>query len=111
MYKRKKTGEREIHLHIWTNTKDPRCECCGKKLGNYPSPIFFSHIIPKSRRSDLRLDPNNFELLCAEHHQVWEFGTIDQIKKLNHTQRKKDYMEKHDYLRWEKLFGDKEGDI
>lgn len=102
--KRKPTGEKIFFHKIWAE-RPHFCEVCNKDLGKDPSPIYFSHIIPKSRKPDLRLDPDNIEILCTEHHHIWDFGTRDQIRALNNSQKKKDYLEKNDYNRWWKLFG------
>lgn len=105
-YKRKKTGEWEMFLEIWSKTKDHYCEKCNCDLGREPKPFIFSHIVQKSKKPELRLDPDNIELLCFNCHHEYEFGTIDKLKKMNHSQRMKDYLEKHNYLRWCKIFGE-----
>ena len=41
---KKKTGEWEMFMEIWKERKHV-CANCGKRLGNKPQPIFFSHIL------------------------------------------------------------------
>lgn len=106
MKKRKKTGEREIHLKLWAEKKNHRCQNCRKLLGNHPSPAFFSHIIPKSKEPSLRLDPNNFKIICLPCHQIWEFGTLDKIREFKLTEEQKKYLKQHNYLRYCKIYGD-----
>jgi len=83
--KRKKTGEREVHLKLWAKKKRHNCQNCKKPLGSFPNPAFFSHIVPKSKEQSLRLDPNNFKIVCFDCHQIWEFGTLDKIREFNLT--------------------------
>lgn len=104
--KRKKTGEWDMFLEIWSKTKHHNCEKCNRDLGRVPAPIYFSHIVPKSKSNALRLDPNNIELLCGDCHSKYEFGTIDQIKSMNNSERMKEYLKEHNYLRWFKIWGE-----
>lgn len=69
----RKTGERELFLKIW-NERPHYCVKCGKWLGDEPRPVFFSHIKSKGAHPELRLDPDNIELLCSECHHIYEFG-------------------------------------
>jgi len=62
----KKPGEKEVFRKIW-ETRPHVCEDCGAFIREAKA-INFSHIIPKSRRPDLRLDPDNIRLLCAPCH-------------------------------------------
>lgn len=70
------TGERELFLRIW-NQRLHICNRCGKWLGDEPKPVFFSHIKSKGAHPELRLDPNNIELLCEDCHHRYEFGRRD----------------------------------
>lgn len=72
VYKRKKTGERDLFLQIW-NERDHVCENCGMKLGNTPKNFMFSHIKPKSIEPKMRLDKNNIRLLCWDCHYSLDF--------------------------------------
>lgn len=67
------TGERELFLKIW-NQRLHICNKCGKLLGDEPKPVFFSHIKSKGAHPELRLDPDNIELLCEDCHHRYEFG-------------------------------------
>lgn len=75
---RQKTGELDLFIEIW-GSRPHYCVKCGKWLGNEPKPVFFSHIKSKGARPDLRLDPNNIELLCEECHYKYEFGKRNEL--------------------------------
>lgn len=106
-YKNKKpTGERDLHLELWSKKKKHYCQNCDKDLGDNPNPAYFSHIIPKSKESSLRLDPKNFKIICLPCHQIWEFGTLDQIREFNLTDEQKKYLKQNNYLRYYKIYGD-----
>ena len=75
---RQKTGELGLFIEIW-GSRPHYCVKCGKWLGNEPKPVFFSHIKSKGARPDLRLDPNNIELLCEECHYKYEFGKRNEL--------------------------------
>lgn len=66
MKRRKPTGERQVFEAIW-KSRPHVCEVCGAILRE-PRAHNFAHIIPKSRRPDLRLDPDNIRLLCLPCH-------------------------------------------
>ena len=65
-YKRKNTWEKDLFLQIW-NERQHICNKCGKNLPKMRT-WNFSHIKSKWSRPDLRLDPNNIELLCFACH-------------------------------------------
>lgn len=72
--KRKVTGERELFLKIWEE-REHICIHCNRHLGDEPNVFYFSHIKSKGAYPELRLDPDNIELLCIECHQTYEFGS------------------------------------
>jgi len=106
MNKRKKTGEREVHLQLWEKKKIHFCQNCSKQLSHHPNPAYFSHIVPKSKESKLRLDPKNFKIICLPCHQIWEFGTLDKIREFKLTDEQKKYLKENNYLRYCKIYGD-----
>ena len=57
------------------------CEECQKPLNNY-SAAFISHILTKGGHSEMSHDPRNFNLLCFKCHNRWEFGTLEQKRKM-----------------------------
>lgn len=84
MKKRKKnTGERELFLEIW-NERIHYCINCKSYLGNEPLVHFFSHIKPKGKYPELRLDKKNIQLLCYDCHYAFDFQT-----KQKYNERKK----------------------
>jgi len=90
---------------IW-NERPHRCVECNKDLGNKLQPIFFSHILTKGRTPELRLNKNNIELLCAEHHMKWETADLDTKRSFKWTKEKKELVKEYNYLLYCKLFGD-----
>ena len=105
MSKRKKTGERELHLELWNQNKHHTCQNCRKELGSYPNPAFFSHILPKGKFPEHRLNPNNFKIICFDCHQLWEFGTLDKLKDFNLTGQQWRLIKEYNFLRYCKLKG------
>lgn len=77
--RRKPTGEALLFKIIWTE-RPHYCVWCGEWLGNEACTFHFSHIIPKGRWPDLRLDPTNIRLLCFECHQAYDQGTKKQYE-------------------------------
>lgn len=63
---RKPTGERAVFEQVW-NERPHVCEVCGVMIRE-PRIHNFDHIIPKSRRKDLRLDPTNIRIVCFACH-------------------------------------------
>jgi hypothetical protein len=105
MSKRKKTGEWDMFLEIWSE-RTHKCLECNMDLGNKPLPIFFSHILTKGRTPELRLDKRNIELLCAVCHIHWETGDLETKRSFKWSQEKKELVKENNYLLYCKLFGD-----
>ena len=78
---RKTTGEKDLFLSIW-DSRPHVCTNCGKYLGEEPRAHYFSHIKSKGAYPELRLDPNNCQLLCMECHFAFDFQGIDEFNKL-----------------------------
>lgn len=66
--RRKATGEREAFKAIW-ESRPHVCERCGAKISEAKA-VNFAHVLPKSRRPDLRLDPSNIRLVCRACHMA-----------------------------------------
>lgn len=47
------------------------CEECMKPLRNYSS-VYISHILSRGSKANMAHDPRNFNLLCFDHHNIWE---------------------------------------
>tara|TARA_R110000803_G_scaffold210835_1_gene284172 strand:+ start:41571 stop:42074 length:504 start_codon:yes stop_codon:yes gene_type:complete len=75
VYRKKVTGEREMFSLIW-DTRPHICTNCEESLGSEARVHYFSHIKPKGKYPELRLDPNNIKLLCIECHRKADFGGI-----------------------------------
>lgn len=78
-HRRKPTGEAAMFLEIWSQ-RPHVCVNCREGLGKEPRTFYFSHIIPKGRRPDLRLNPDNIQLLCFECHRAYDQGTKAQYE-------------------------------
>ena len=76
---KKLAGQKELFLRIW-DEREHICTNCGVHLGDEPLAQFFSHIIPKSRGIQYRLDPDNIQLLCFTCHQLFDHGTKAQFQ-------------------------------
>lgn len=88
------TGELKLFLEIW-DERNHYCTSCDKYLGEIPNICYFSHIIKKSQRRDLRLVKENVMLECFKCHQIWEFGTKEQKKKMNNFESKLEYLKEN----------------
>ena len=90
---KKATGEKELFEEIW-NTREHRCESCGKEIWEAQAECF-SHIKPKGLYPELRLDPDNIELLCASTterngcHYLWEHNKTEYYARRIEKDRKK----------------------
>jgi len=84
--------DRETYLKVF-NSKPHVCEECrlNNKItrlpdefededGNINAIWQYSHIMTKSAFPEYRNNPLNFNRLCLEHHQVWEFGDREKMK-------------------------------
>jgi len=83
--KKKPTGELELFKKIY-DQRGPYCEECGKYVEFDPS--IFSHRHSKGAHPGLRLDPDNIDVLCWDHHQQWEFGKKRKEMKIYNNGRK-----------------------
>lgn len=75
IYRKKKTGERDMFLKIW-ESRPHICTNCEKPLGDEPKVHFFSHIKPKGKYPELRLKESNIKILCIECHRDLDFGGL-----------------------------------
>ena len=75
--KSKPSGELEVFKEIW-DERHHVSELSGKPLGKF-NVCYFSHIISKGSRPDLRGSKENIMLMTFDEHQLWEFGTKEQM--------------------------------
>ena len=84
----------EAVYFIVFNQKECKCEECGKKLpttfkdkdGNINAIWQYSHILSKGAFCEHRHNPDNFNKLCFDCHQQWEFGDKSKMKIYEHNQ-------------------------
>jgi len=72
-YRRKKTGEAALFAEIWS-VRPHYCTHCGDWLGHEMRAWFFSHIKSKGAYPELRLEPDNIQLLCRRCHDRYDNG-------------------------------------
>lgn len=75
--RRKATGEAELFMALWA-VRPHYCENCRVFLGNEPRVHYFSHIKGKGAHPELRLKPENIQLLCVKCHDLYDRGTREQ---------------------------------
>jgi hypothetical protein len=79
-------ADNDIYVAVWESKSSHNCEECGRDLGGMYAPNgrikrwIFSHIISKGARPDMRSDTRNFNLLCYDCHQQYEFGDRRAMK-------------------------------
>lgn len=71
--RRKKTGEAALFHRLWQE-RPHYCAHCGKHLEDPPRSFYFSHVKGKGAHPELRLDPDNIQLLCFRCHDKYDNG-------------------------------------
>ena len=66
-------ANQKFYKWVWEN-KPHYCEECLHPLFEY-SATFVSHILPRGGHPEMAHDPRNVNILCAEHHHIWENQT------------------------------------
>lgn len=64
------------------------CEECGKPI-NHPSAINVSHILSRGSHPEMAHDPRNVNILCPEHHEMWEHSTTREGMRINEKNKKR----------------------
>ena len=101
---RKPTGEGVLFEAIW-NTRKHVCVSCDNSLGNDAKVSFFSHIIQKGKRNDLRLLDRNIVLECEPCHHTWDFGTLEQKSKMKSFDKKMEFIKEMDNELYQTVIG------
>lgn len=91
--KKAPTGERELFLSLWQQ-RPHYSFVSNKYLGDEPLAHFFSHILPKSRYNELRLQSDNIVFMTLAEHQLWEFSSHEKLSLLPEWQKVFDLKEK-----------------
>lgn len=89
-------------MEIWRE-RPHFCTGCNKKLDHEAKAHYFSHIIPKGRRKDLKLEKDNIVLECIECHTLWETGSMEKKRKMLNFEHKLKYVENLDYSMYYKM--------
>ncbi len=71
-YRKKPTGERALFLKLWEE-REHKCQVTGVTLSE-PKVHYFSHLLPKSRWPEARLDPANIWIVHEDVHAEWQHG-------------------------------------
>lgn len=70
----KNTMEDNARFYRWCIEHKPNiCEECGRPIRHIGA-INVSHILSRGSHPECAHDPRNVNILCAEHHSVWENG-------------------------------------
>jgi len=69
----------EFFMEIWSE-RDHYSEISGEPLYEF-SPVYFSHLVTKGSRPDLRHNKDNIVLMTFDEHREWEFGDRDKLRK------------------------------
>lgn len=62
-----------MFTQIWME-RPHYCQHCAKPLGPAMHSYYFSHIKSKGAHPELRLDPDNIQLLCLPCHNKYDNG-------------------------------------
>lgn len=93
--KSKKQAARDKELtkvyKVMDSREDRWCSGCGD-----PFALDHSHIIPRSYREDLITDPENITDHCTTCHDLWEHGTLEEMKSLEDFEKNMAYIKKVD---------------
>ena len=73
-------SEKELFFHIW-KTRPHYCTNCKKYLGNEMKAHYFSHTKSKGLHKELKLVPENIQILCMLCHHLFDFDTDENFKK------------------------------
>lgn len=72
--------EKELFFYIW-KTKPRYCTNCKKYLGEEAKAHYFSHIKSKGLYKEMKLMPDNIQLLCLNCHYLFDFDTTERYNK------------------------------
>ena len=89
---RRKFGKNSIEgnarFYKWCLEHKPNiCEECGKPI-RYASAVNVSHILTRGAHPNKAYDPRNTNILCFEHHNMWEHSTTRQGMNICHKNEK-----------------------
>lgn len=74
-----------------------QCEECLRPLKNY-SAVYVSHIYSRGAHPALAHDPRNVNILCDQHHAVWENGNRKAMRIYEGNVLKRERLIKEYYL-------------
>ena len=63
---------------VW-EYKPHYCEECMRPLRSY-SVVYCSHILTRGAHPEMAHDPRNINILCFEHHNMWENGNRKRMR-------------------------------
>ena len=79
------SGEKELFLWIWKESKDKKCVISGEVLTKYLATTMFwscfAHLLPKGLYGKFRLNPKNVWLVSPHIHSLIDNGTEEQRAK------------------------------
>lgn len=75
------TANNKFYKYVWDNSIH-NCLETGQPIEHFAA-VHISHIISKGSDRRLATDPRNANVVIKRVHDIWEFGTLSQKKKLN----------------------------
>ena len=95
--KRKPTGEKEVFRRIW-ESREHKCLTCGVYISEARA-INFSHLLPKGKYPEYRLDERNIVLQCGDCHTRWHnYGS-----EMRESKKWKGFFRRYDDL-WDEVY-------
>lgn len=74
------TPEENEKFYRWCWEHNPHyCQECMRPLRQY-SATYVSHILTRGAHPELAHDPRNVNILCFNHHSVWENGRRESMR-------------------------------
>jgi hypothetical protein len=97
--KRKPTGEKEVFRRIWDAADgNAKCLTCGVHIHEGKA-INFSHLLPKGKYPEYRLDERNIVLQCGDCHSRWHnYGS-----EMRESKKWRGFFKRYDNL-WDEVY-------
>lgn len=74
------TEAQNVKFYRWIWEHKPHyCEECMRPLREYSS-VYCSHILTRGAHPEFAYYPENVNILCFEHHNMWEYGDRKRMR-------------------------------
>ena len=71
----------DVALNVW-DEREHVCEVCGRELGDYPNPSFFSHLLPRGSYPKFKRRMDNIRLKDPLCHEKWHKMGPERLRVL-----------------------------